>query len=125
MFRLLEFGGPLIFAFWVYCVITVLMSRDDEVEHLPKIGWLILVLLFPLVGGLAWILIGRGRQTAARSAYERAVPEFPEYDRPGRFSGATPESDEAFLRRIRERAEEQRRRAKESRPGEEPSASSE
>ena len=125
MARLLEFGGPLVFAFWVYCVITVLMSRDDEVNHLPKIGWLILVLLFPLVGGLAWIIVGRTPSTAARSPYERSAPEFPEYDRPGRAAGVTPESDEAFLRRIRERAEEQRRRAKETRSGDEPERSPE
>ena len=125
MARLMIFAGPLLFAFWVYCVVTVLMSRDDEVEHLPKIGWLILVLLFPLVGGLAWLIAGRQQRGAARSPYERAAPAFPEYDRPGRAAGVTPESDEAFLRRIRERAEEQRRKAKESRPGEEPSAPSE
>ena len=118
MARLMIFAGPLIFAFWVYCVVTVLMSRDDEVEHLPKIGWLILVLLFPLVGGLAWVIAGRRGQPAARSPYERAVPEFPEYDRPGRASGVTAETDEAFLRRIRERAEEQRRQGKRSEPGE-------
>ena len=122
MARLLEFGGPLIFAFWVYCVITVLMSRDDEVEHLPKIGWLILVLLFPLVGGIAWVVVGRTPSRAAASAYERSVPDYPEYDRPGRFAGTTPESDEEFLRRIRERAEEQRRKAKQMRPTEEPDA---
>lgn len=122
MARLLEFGGPLVFAFWVYCVITVLMSRDDEVEHLPKIGWLILVLLFPLVGGIAWVVLGRTPSQRASSSYERAVPDYPEYDRPGRFAGTTPESDEEFLRRIRERAEEQRRKAKEMRSTEEPDA---
>jgi hypothetical protein len=41
------------------------------------------------------------------------MPHFPEYDRPGRAAGLTPESDEDFLRRVRERAEEQRRRAAE------------
>ena len=123
MARLLEFGGPLVFAFWVYCVITVLMSRDDEVEHLPKIGWLVLVLLFPLVGGLAWVIIGRTRSTAARSSYDRAVPHYTEYDRPGRFAGTTPESDEEFLRKIRERAEEQRRKGREMRPSAEPDTS--
>jgi len=122
MARLMIFAGPLLFAFWVYCVVTVLMSRDDEVEHLPKIGWLILVLLFPLVGGVAWLLVGRQRSTAGRSPYERAAPEFPEYDRPGRFAGTTPESDEEFLRRIRERAEEQRRKGRETRSTEEPPA---
>lgn len=39
------------------------------------------------------------------------APGYPEYDRPGRFAVADPENDEAFLRRCRERAEEQRRKA--------------
>ena len=110
MARLMIFAGPLLFAFWAYCVITVLMSRDDEVQHLPKIGWLILVLLFPLVGGIAWLITGRQAGAAGRSPYERAAPAFPEYDRPGRAAAADPEKDEEFLRRVRERAEEQRRR---------------
>ena len=112
MVRLMIFVGPLMLAFTVYCVVTVLMTREDQIRHLPKVGWLVLVLLFPLVGGLAWVLVGRDRQPARRSAYERPAPQFPEYDRRGRASGATPESDEEFLRRIRERAEEQRRKAK-------------
>ena len=110
--------GPLLLAFTVYCVVTVLTTRDVQVRHLPKIGWLVLVLLFPLVGGLAWVLIGRDRREAGRSAYERPAPRFPEYDRPGRAAGASAESDEEFLRRVRERAEEQRRRGKEPPPAE-------
>lgn len=35
-------------------------------------------------------------------------PSFPEYDRPGRARATNPEDDEAFLRGLRERAEEQR-----------------
>ncbi len=120
MARLMIFAGPVIFAFWAYCVVTVLMSRDDDVKHLPKIGWLVLVLLFPLVGGVAWLLVGRQRRNRPESPYERQAPAFPEYDRPGRATGATSESDEEFLRRIRERAEEQRRRAKERPAAEDP-----
>jgi hypothetical protein len=116
---MIEFLGPLIFAFWVYCVITVIMAREDQVRHLPKIGWLILVLLFPLVGGLAWVIAGRDSGGVGRSPHERAVPQFPEYDRPGRAAGVTPESDEEFLKRIRERAEEQRRIAREQKRREE------
>jgi hypothetical protein len=116
---MIEFLGPLIFAFWVYCVITVIMSREDQVKHLPKVGWLILVLLFPLVGGLAWVIAGRASGGVGRSPHERAVLQFPEYDRPGRAAGVTPESDEEFLKRIRERAEEQRRIAREQKRREE------
>ncbi len=116
MVRLYAFVGPLLFIFWVYCVIDVVLSREDEVRNLPRLAWLLLVLFFPLVGGVAWLVAGRPtRGGRRRSAYERAVPEFPEYDRPGRAAGATPESDAEFLRRVRERAEEQRQRAAEER----------
>ena len=37
------------------------------------------------------------------------MPQFPEYDRPGRAAATSPEADEEFLRKVRERAEEQRR----------------
>lgn len=40
---------------------------------------------------------------------DRPVAQYPEYDRPGRASATNPEADEEFLRKVRERAEEQRR----------------
>ncbi len=52
------------------------------------------------------------------------MTEFPEYDRPGRAAPAKPEDDEEFLRKVRERAEEQRRRYRESRRDEDPDATS-
>jgi hypothetical protein len=114
MLRLYEFVGPLVFILWVYCVIDVIMSRDDEVRNLPKVVWLFIVLLFPLVGSVAWLAVGKpDRQGRRLSPHERPAPQFPQYDRPGRAAGATPESDQEFLRRVRERAEEQRRRAAE------------
>ena len=114
MLRLGEFLGPVILVLWIFCVIDVIMAREDEVQHLPKWGWLVLVLFFPLVGSVAWLAAGRPRRTARRpSAYEREAPAFPEYDRPGRAAAIDAESDEEFLRRCRERAEEQRRRYRE------------
>jgi hypothetical protein len=104
----------LVLALDIFCLIDVIQSREDEVRNLPKIAWLLLILFFPLVGSIAWLAAGRPQPgTGRRSAFERAVPAYPEYDRPGRAAGLTPESDEEFLRRIRERAEEQRRKAAE------------
>jgi hypothetical protein len=106
----------LVLALDIFCLIDVIVSREDEVRNLPKIAWLLLILFFPLVGSIAWLAAGRPQAgTARRSAYEREMPHFPEYDRPGRAAGLTPESDEEFLRRVRERAEEQRRKAAEER----------
>jgi hypothetical protein len=104
----------LLLALDVFCVIDLITTREDEVRNLPKIAWLLLILLFPPIGSIAWLVAGRPqRGPRAASAYERSVPQFPEYDRPGRAVAATPESDEEFLRKVRERAEEQRRKAAE------------
>jgi hypothetical protein len=104
----------LLLALDIFCVIDLIQSREDEVRNLPKIVWLILILLFPPIGSIAWLAAGRPQRGAGpRSAYEREAPHYPEYDRPGRAAGPTPESDDEFLRRVRERAEEQRRKAAE------------
>ncbi len=110
MLRLVEFAGPVILVLWIYCVVSVILTPDGATRNLPKLAWLFLVLLFPLVGSIAWLAAGRP-ETAnpRRSAHEREAPAFPEYDRPGRAAGVTAESDEEFLRRVRERAEQQRR----------------
>jgi hypothetical protein len=104
----------LVLALDIFCLIDVIVSREDEVRNLPKVVWLLLILFFPMVGSIAWLAAGRPQLgPTRRSAYEREMPHYPEYDRPGRAAGLTPESDEEFLRRVRERAEEQRRKAAE------------
>jgi hypothetical protein len=111
MTRLGIYLGPLVLVLWVFCVVDVITSRDDAVRHLPKWGWLVLVLLFPLVGSLAWLVAGRPRRGPRRlGANEREAGAFPEYDRPGRAAALDPVADEEFLRRCRERAQEQRER---------------
>lgn len=96
-------------ALWIFCLVDVIGSSDAAVRNLPKLGWLVIVLLLPLAGSLAWLVAGRPQDEPGRSRHERAVPAFPEYDRPGRAAALSPEDDEDFLRRVRERAEEQRR----------------
>jgi hypothetical protein len=95
---------------WVFCVIDSISARQDEVRNLPKVAWVILVLLFPFVGSIAWLMAGRP-QSGERPLHpgQRAQPEFPEYDRPGRAAASDPQKDAEFLRQVRARAEEQRR----------------
>jgi hypothetical protein len=110
------------FALWVYCLVSVISTTEDRVRHLPKIAWILIVLFFPFVGSVAWLVAGRPR-ARPRSRLERSAPEFPEYDRPGRAAASDPAKDEEFLRKVRERAEEQRRRYEQSKkvdPDEEP-----
>ncbi len=116
--RLLIYVVPLVLM--VFCLVEAITSRDDEVRHLGKVWWILLILFFPLAGSIAWLVAGRPTGTRGRrSAYKREVPDFPEYDRPGRMAAADPEADAEFLRKVRERAEEQRRRAAEQKRREE------
>src|SRR4051812_8326866 len=103
MLRFYEFWGLAVLVLDIYCVIDIIQSRDDEVRNLPKIAWLLLVLFFPMVGSIAWLAAGRpAGSLGARSPYERSAASFPEYDRPGRAAGTSAESDEEFLRKVRE-----------------------
>ena len=104
--------GPLIFVLWVFCFIQAVTSRPDQVRNLPKVAWILLVLFFPLIGSVAWLVAGRPVSARPRP-YERQTTGFPEYERPGRAAALDAAADEEFLRRCRERAEEQRRRARE------------
>jgi hypothetical protein len=107
------------FALWAYCLVGVISCPPNRVRNLPKLVWVLLVVLFPFVGSIAWLVAGRPTgERANRSAHERAQPAFPEYDRPGRAAPQDPQRDEEFLRRVRERAEEQRRRYEQSRRSE-------
>lgn len=40
-------------------LIDIITRRDDQVKHLPKAFWIILVILLPLAGSLIWFLVGR------------------------------------------------------------------
>ena len=43
----------------VAVLVDVITKDDSQIQHLPKIAWIIIVLLFPIVGSLVWLLAGR------------------------------------------------------------------
>ena len=100
----------------VYCVLNIITTPESEVRNLPKMVWLLLALFFPIVGGVAWLVAGRPQGPARSLPYKGNTGRIPpEYDRPGRATAYSPDDDEAFLRSLRERAEEQRRKAEQER----------
>lgn len=98
---------------FVYCLVDAIRTPEDEVRHLPKVMWVLLVLFFPFVGSLAWLFAGRPPK--APRAQQRSTSQFSGHDRPGRAAASNPDDDEEFLRQVRRRAEEQRRRLEEQR----------
>jgi hypothetical protein len=110
--------GLVVLCIWVYALLDVLTSDESAVRNLPKWGWFVVVLFLGevAIGPLLWFVAGRPNGSGGRPGglpYKGNTGRFPEYDRPGRAAAQNPDDDEAFLRNLRERAEDQRRRAAE------------
>jgi hypothetical protein len=90
-------------ALLVYCLIECIQTDSALVRNLPKPFWLVLIVLLPLVGGIAWLLAGRPERTATAAPgrgpwappRERGASGYP----PPRPLG--PDDDEEFLRQMR------------------------
>ncbi len=95
MFRYLPY--MLVLALWVYAFIDCLTTPEEEVRHLPKVVWIIIVLLFGevLIGPIAWLAAGKWRGEARRGA----TPS--EWHRNHRMEWVAPDDNPAFLTSLR------------------------
>ena len=61
MVRLMGPGlfGAAMFVFWVWAVLDVIATDAMLMRNLEKTTWLFLVLMFPGVGAVAWVALGR------------------------------------------------------------------
>ncbi|MBO0608797.1 PLD nuclease N-terminal domain-containing protein [Myceligenerans salitolerans] len=112
--------GVLYVALVVYTLVDVAQSDDEERHGIPKALWVGAIILLPLIGSIAWIVLAflarrrKGRRAAApweRVSGDTAAPP------PADEVPAGPEDDPEYMwlleqaRRRRER--EERRRAEE------------
>jgi Phospholipase_D-nuclease N-terminal len=101
MGRLYMFTFGLELLLVVVALISCLSAEEGEVRALPRMVWVIIILLFPLVGSIAYFAVGRPVKAVPQSTW-RAGGGFPESTRPA----PAPDDDPAFLARL----EEKRRR---------------
>ncbi|MCF8609084.1 PLD nuclease N-terminal domain-containing protein [Gordonia sp. HY285] len=112
----MPYFGLIVLVVWVAALIDVIVAEEYRVRHLPKVAWVLIVILLPLVGSIIWFLVGRPEGVAASPPTR--TTGFPEYERPGyndpEYRAAIAAREDAeFRRKARERAQEQRRRAQE------------
>ncbi|GHG00936.1 MULTISPECIES: PLD nuclease N-terminal domain-containing protein [Streptomyces] len=86
MLRALMFILPL--ALTIYAFIDCLNTPEDEVKHLPKVVWVIIILLFWIVGPIVWLFAGKTRRAAARGG------------RAGRGGWVAPDDNPEFLKSL-------------------------
>jgi hypothetical protein len=73
-------GGLLLVALvllWLWALYDVITVEPSQARHLPKILWIIVVIIFippaPL-GAVLWVLLGRPRQPTATTSGRPAAP---------------------------------------------------
>ncbi|WP_392891187.1 PLD nuclease N-terminal domain-containing protein [Streptomyces sp. LN699] len=94
MLRYLPF--LLLIALTVYAFIDCLNTPEEEVKHLQKVVWVLIVLVFPIVGAIVWLYSGKKRQASAGRA--------------GRTRWVAPDDNPEFLNSLREEQDRTRER---------------
>ncbi|WP_243233272.1 PLDc N-terminal domain-containing protein [Microbacterium sp. CIAB417] len=49
----------LVIALMIGALIDIITRDDSQVRHLPKLVWIIIVILLPLIGSVLWFALGR------------------------------------------------------------------
>lgn len=81
----------------VYALMDCIRTESDQIKGLPKVLWVLLIVLITPVGPIAWLLAGRERGTAPPQV---------------RRHPTAPDDDPEFLRRL---AEQRRQQAEDER----------
>ncbi len=100
---------------WIFCILDVISTEEILCRNLPKYFWLIIVIILPDVGSIAWLLLGRpvgagfrlGSQVGVYKPQKRAIgPE----DSPDFLASIERKRLESWEQELRRREEELRRK---------------
>jgi hypothetical protein len=78
----------------VYCLIDAIQTPGEDTRNLPKGFWILIIVVLPIVGGIAWLVAGR----PTRPAWPVRTTGFPEYER---VRPLAPDDDPQFLASLR------------------------
>ena len=74
--------GLVILGMTIYAVIDAIQTDDTRIQHLPKLMWILLILVFAPIGAVAWFFAGRqrGQQNGRRGRNYPSAPRGPDDD---------------------------------------------
>ncbi len=88
-----------VLALWAYCIFDVISTDEALMRNMPKVLWLIVVIVLPTVGSVAWLLLGRPEGAGLRPG------DTSRYSPPrARPRPIAPDDDPAFLARLDDEA---------------------
>ena len=100
---------------WIFCILDVISTDEALCRNLPKYFWLIIVIILPDVGSIAWLLLGRpvgagfrlGSQVGVYKPQKRAIgPE----DSPDFLASIERQRLQSWEQELKRREEELRRK---------------
>ncbi len=84
-------------ALTVYCVVDAIQTEESRVRNLPKTAWVLVILIAPLVGPIAWLVAGRPEKQTGPVAERRRRWEDQQRQRDARRPRG-PDDDPDFLK---------------------------
>lgn len=102
----------LLLAAMIFALVDIITRDSSQVRHLPKVTWVFIVILLPMLGTILWFALGR--EYAPRSAPTRTPPFAPWATAPAPAPETRPRdlrSTEQQLADLEREIEEERLRA--------------
>ncbi|CAN5450646.1 PLD nuclease N-terminal domain-containing protein [soil metagenome] len=94
--------APIIILLVIFSVVDISVLERSRVRFLPKLAWIVLVVLLPIVGPVIWFIVGRGRPGEGGSVVVTTTGS-------SRLGPMAPDDDPDFLSRLRRENEQERR----------------
>ena len=93
----------LVFALTLYALLDCARTPEESMPaRMPKFLWITLVVLFPTIGPIAWIIVSRVKAAEERGGYVEPTvwssKEGTTFRRPQRARPTAPDDDPEFLR---------------------------
>ncbi len=101
--RFIIYGA--MFVISLYALIDCIQTPARSVRSLPKAVWLLVVILLPGFGGVAWLLLGRAQRAGSGGGLLS-----------GRTAPTAPDDDPDFMRQLGDQTWSQKMKRKRERP---------
>lgn len=100
-------AGAALIGIIIYALIDCARTPASQARSLPKPAWLAIILLFPVIGALLWLFVGRPRTGGSASLGSRGASS---------QTFKAPDDDEEYLRFLDAKAKRQRASQENQRP---------
>jgi hypothetical protein len=113
--RLVLLADIVIFVFYLFVLVFAASAEPTTVRNLPKWAWILILVLFPVIGGIAYLVFGRPLSAGPGSSDSFRFRG----QAPKRGTGPiAPDDDPDFLRELDRKLKNQNKDSGDAKPGE-------